>query len=288
MIGTNPYEEWQSIYDHLSKLAHVWDADIGSWDNKMLAQLQDCVATVLQEKSTTKHPEVLKTVLELAVRAYIAILNKTHLSSHSVSSGIWITGFFNSLINRASTACAYYREATRLGKKPNITEFMQITDFVYGDDKLNGVPSHLSWFNAIVMRDWFESTGMTYTDGAKRPVDKPFSSLSEVSFLKRTFRYHPLINRVMCPLSLDTMYNSVQWLDSRKDPDVVLASKIEAFQREAFLHETGPELVAVLRQCCSDRAIPYRPLPISYLINLFVNDPAEAFRLYQESSGKTW
>ena len=56
--------------------------------------------------------------------------------------------------------------------------------------KLNAVMKHCDVLNAVTLRDYFESLGLGFTDASKKPIVEEFQDISEVSFLKRSFRYH--------------------------------------------------------------------------------------------------
>ena len=91
--------------------------------------------------------------------------------------------------------------------------FSDVTDFVYGDDKLNAVMKHCDVLNAVTLRDYFESLGLGFTDASKKPIVEEFQDISEVSFLKRSFRYHDLLGKIVCPLELDVLQSGLSWVD---------------------------------------------------------------------------
>jgi hypothetical protein len=235
-----------------------------------------------------KKVAVVSTLLETVVRSWVLVRNKLRLTTHSMPSGSWITALFNSLYNRSYTACLYYRETKKIGFTPVVSEYLTIRDYVCGDDKMCGVNSSLKdRINAITMRDFFNSIGMEFTDGRKGVIDSPSLRIDEITFLKRSFRYHTKIKRVMCPLAIETLHNSILWLDNKKDAPVVMDGKLAAFQREMYLHESDYEREVIsLESFCRDVNYPFTKLPEEYLLNLFTMDRDEAYILYKRDYGK--
>lgn len=278
MIGVNPYREWDDIYQRLSMCAGVWAGDVGTWDGAMLPQVQDAIIKILLNKYKGSHRAELSTLLYAIPYCVVSMQDDTYLTNHSMPSGNFLTAIFNSLVNRFYTAMWYHRN---VAKASPFSFHNDIVDFVYGDDKLNGcVKKELSdKLNAVTMREFFESIGMTFTTASKQKVVKPFESLSEVSFLKRHFRYHPMLKRVMCPLEMETILSSPSWIDSRKDERVVMQDKLGAFQRELFLHQRVEELIAMEFKCL-ELGIPFNKLSNKYLVELFTSGLSEFDNFY--------
>lgn len=282
-IGMNPYTDWDQLYNILKPLL-VFDGDVGEWDGKQPSELQDLVAEVLKNKYVGEDVELMSFFSEYLVRVSVAIMNKTVQTTHSVSSGYWLTALGNSILNRAHTSICYYRESIKLNRKPTVIEFLKIRDFVLGDDKMVGVPKELSFVNAITMRNYFESIGMTFTDGLKKRISTEFMDISQVSFLKRKFVYHTVLKKVMCPLDLTSIYSSLGYYDKTKDYEVVMKGKVESAQRELWLHEINCDKLLLK---ASDAGILYSKLNESYLKHLFLEEGDLAWKLYLYESGKT-
>lgn len=281
-IGMNPYSDWNELYNILRPL-NVFDGDVGQWDGKQPPELQDLVALVLNEKYIGPDVELMKFFSEYLVRVNVAIMNRTVQTTHSVSSGYWMTALGNSILNRAHTSICYYRECVKLKRVPSVSEFLKIRDFVLGDDKLVGVPKDLAFVNAKSMCEYFESIGMTFTDGLKNRVNQEFMDLSQVSFLKRKFRYHTELKRVICPLELSSIFSSLCFFDKTKDFEVVMKGKIESAQRELWLHELDYNWLLIEAK---KQGLFFVTLNSVYLKNLFLDEVELAWKLYLFDSGK--
>lgn len=291
MIGANPYADWDRLYEELTLNAALYfDGDLGNYDGGQAAQMQDKVHEKVKNRYKGKNPQVLEFVLENVVRAFVLTLNNIRVGTHSIPSGSWITALFNSFNNRGYTACVYYINSLLQNKKPTVSEYLTIKDFVCGDDKLCSVPRSLQdRVNAITMREFFEDIGMTFTNGDKTPIVEKGRPLDTLTFLKRSFLYHKQLNKIVGPLSTETLSNSIQWVDSKKDANIVMKGKLEAYQREMYLHE---ELykndIDNLENHCNNNNINFTRLPLEYLKNLFTYDLDEAFYLYKRDFDKNY
>lgn len=291
MIGANPYADWERLYEDLVKDSTcLWDGDVGEFDGRQSAQIQDMVAKEVENMYIGKDKEILNFLLELTVRVIVITLNKLRVTTHSISSGSWITGLFNSFNNRSYTACCYFRESKKKGVKPMVSEFLTIRDFVCGDDKLCAVGFSLEdRVNAITMKNFFNSIGMTFTQGDKSEIITKGMEVENLSFLKRKFEYHHKLKKIVGPLSVETLENSIQWLDGRKDSTIVLEGKLAAFQREMYLHQhTYKNQIEKLQSFCQLNKVNFKLLPEFYLYSLFKNDPEEAFVLYKRDFNKNY
>jgi len=183
-----------------------------------------------------------------------------------------LTAMYNSLVNRFYTAMWYYREMKKHNRTPTVVNFEKnIIDYVYGDDKLNAIRDpELTFLNAITMRDFFQSIGMDFTDSKKGVIVEPYQSVQDITFLKRSFVYHKKIKQIVGPLDLNTIYSSISWIDGRKDPEIVMRDKINAFQREMFLHEElFSEKIELLVKRCEEVGVKFIILSESYLLSLY-------------------
>jgi len=285
MIGINPFKDWQRLYN-MMKVGRCWAGDIGKYDKRMKVQVQDIVAKVILKYYKGRDKQLAENILNNISYNIVVVNDDTWVLNHSLPSGCWLTALFNSLVNRAYTAMWYYRYMVKNKQKVTATSFHRdITDPVYGDDRLNVCLNKKfeSFLNAETMRDFFESLGMTMTDSFKNPIVKPFQDLSEITFLKRSFRYHPVLNTITCPLDVRTVYSSLSWVDKSKEElyDVIL-DKINAFQREIFLHyDLYHRSIQILEKACLEQSIPFKLLSEQYLKQIY--DSGEYDLLYHAS-----
>jgi len=273
MIGINPFTEWPRLYNVLST-GKAWAGDIGKYDKNMRVQVQIMVARVILSFYKGAHQTEAHNILTNIAYSVVVVNDDTWILTHSLPSGCWLTAIFNSLVNRVYTAMWYYTEMKSNGFNPRPHDFHRdIADPVYGDDRGNTCknPKHEPYLNAITMERFFNSLGMTMTDSLKKTIVAPFQPIEDITFLKRYFRYHPLLGQITCPLDLRTVYSTLSWIDSSKENlDLVLQDKINAFQREIFLHyDLWDSHIFKLEKYCIRSNISFSRLSEKYLISLY-------------------
>lgn len=272
MVGVNPVKEWPKMYRNLQR-GKVFAGDVAKWDKGMVPEFQRALFDVVMSKYTGSQPKVAAIVLECLIHSLVVMLDDLYLTTHSLSSGHFLTAIFNSLINRMYTAGWYYRQIKSKDIEPQVCNFFSdVIDYVYGDDKLNSIIRHTDKLNAITMRSYFDSLGLGFTDASKKPIENEFQDISEVSFLKRSFRFHNLLGKVVCPLELEVLQSGLSWVDYTKDIELVMNSKIDNYQREIFLHPDRSELLLDFENRLLNCNRKLVKLPLSYLLELYSDE----------------
>ena len=253
MVGMNPLKEWPKMYEKLQSCAGVFACDVEKYDGRMLSQVQRACAKIVASKcqrpsdspyTLAEHNTIVEFLIETLVHSLVAVMDDFYLTTHSMPSGSFLTAIFNSIVNKFYTAMWYNRYCKLNGVKPTVKDFWNsVIDYVYGDDKLNGIKKYPHFLNAETMRDFFVSIGMNLTASDKSIIDKPFEDINDVTFLKRSFRYHNKLERIVCPLDLRTLYSGLSFVDHSKDIDIVMDGKVGCFQREIYLHTDRDALI---------------------------------------------
>jgi hypothetical protein len=276
MVGINPFIEWQQMYDTLKATKGVFAGDIAKWDGSMNNMVQDAIKEVILEFVPLNYQQVSDVLLENAIRSIVAVQDDTYITTHSMPSGHYLTAILNSLVNRFYTAMWYTRETGCV----STTKFLrEVVDFVYGDDKVVGINANENILNAISMTNFFESMGMGFTDSLKNPILEPFQDLQDITFLKRYFRYHDELGKIVCPLELRTLQSGISFFDYKKEMDTVMLAKIDTYQREIYL---WPDRVALLEDFLMrlrSRGVEIRVLTEAYLKNLYTDPDIDVLKL---------
>jgi len=271
MVGCNPIIEWPKIFSDL-QTGKIFAGDIKNWDGGMNPMIQEMIASTLLEKSSGSNPNLIQALAGTLTNSMVIVNKDLYITTHSMPSGSYLTAIVNSIVNKLYTAIWYYRNVS---KPTTLGYWTDVSDYVYGDDKLNVVRNHFSSLNANTMEEFFTDAGLGFTDANKHAICSPFQSISEVSFLKRTFSFHPGINRIVCPLELRVIYNTLSYYDSSKDHSVVIKDKILAVQREMFLHSDYKALLADFYYRLKKYKVPWEKIPHQTMINYFLDDNCE-------------
>jgi len=281
-VGINPFREWDKIYDSIGVARDKsWANDIKFWDGSMLAQVQTRVNEIVMGKYIGPNRLVAEFLLNCLVYTVVGVNDDVYMTNHSMPSGSFLTAIYNSLVNKFYKGMWYFR----FSKKKTVSGFFSdIIDLVYGDDTLNACLVNDENLNALTMLEFFNSIGLSCTTSTKGVVSEAYESFKDITFLKRSFRFHPRLNKIVCPLDLDTIYSSLSWYDSTKVMDDVLRDKMHSFQREMYLHyDIWKESVNKLEEECEKREVQFVRLTESYIQSLYINEPDE----WKESSYST-
>jgi hypothetical protein len=118
---------------------------------------------------------------------------------------------------------------------------------VYGDDGLITLLArymeHTTWFcpKTLAMA-YFKFLGVVFTDEIKGVDFGPLRPLSECTFLKRGFSKTCLLEdkgRVMAPLLLDTILNSIRWMKDKDGSLEAWSNNVNHMLEELSAHDTS-------------------------------------------------
>jgi hypothetical protein len=234
-LGFNPFIDFDLLYKKLSdpNITVTGDLDAAKWDGSLVGLMMEDIMEVMFEKYKGIFQDTKEFLITSIVRSFVLVNDELYTTTHGLPSGVWITFLLNSLFNRALDALVVFRNVP----KPTVSDFSRIVSYVTGDDKIFGVPKeYAAYVNLISYRDVSLSLGMEATNGDKSHIDKPTQSLDKMTYLKRHMRYHPVLNRYVGPLSVNTILNMPQWVDTTKDTHEAMSGKLRSSQIEAYLH----------------------------------------------------
>lgn len=277
MIGCNPITAWPKIYDDLLT-GKVFAGDISNWDGNMAPQVQQLVTKVLTDLCEEDSDKPLvEFVLQMMHTSLVVVQDDLYMTTHSMPSGSFLTATLNSVINKLYTAIWFYRNSP---EKTLAAYWNIVSDYVYGDDKVNVVRKYHTTLNAVTMKEFFESVGMGFTDAKKQPIVAPFQEIDEISFLKRSFVLHNKLSQIVPALEIRTLKNTLSWVDKDKDAFEIMHDKINNFQREVYLHPNRVELKADFFHKLKSINYNYRELSDSYLFSLYRLSPSDYLSKY--------
>jgi hypothetical protein len=242
MIGINATsKEWSTLWRQLCMRTHHFDGDYEMWDGAMRREFQEVLNELLAGFS--EDPVVgLGLLMHLCETTRVG-MDMTYITTHSVPSGHGLTALYNSLINKMYVAYAWY---ILIGCHLELSEVALLDRFrqdiyapVYGDDIVCAVSDRASIrFNAITYAMVMRDLGLGFTSASKKSHDKPFSALRDITFLKRSFFAHRLINDITGPLALDVLRGSAGFVHDVTRDSEITTQKMSSLQRELFLHSS--------------------------------------------------
>lgn len=155
-------------------------------------------------------------------------------------SGHPLTVIINSLANSIYMRYAYYamHDVSELDVIPEFAEMVSL--ITYGDDNAYNVHPDEKLFNMQSVCAELEKIGVVYTGADKEKPKTPFKKLCEISFLKRTFHVHPVLQEPVGALEKSSIYKSLylmRYEKSRKESDAeICAMNLANALRELYYH----------------------------------------------------
>lgn len=230
-VGVNPFSsEWEAIRKCLrgAKLdKNLIAGDFKAYDACLVRQIQICFLDFVN-KWYDDGNDLIRAVL------FEDVCNSKHIFNDLVyewpggnPSGCFLTTilntFCNNVIMRYAGILAHdevqygpgLHVVSSLHQVSSILQVMERTVFflAYGDDNLISVGEPLrTWFNQTTLTRAFAKIGFTYTSENKSEEGvESLRSIDEVSFLKRSWKYDPIVNTYVAALDLDTILEMIQW-----------------------------------------------------------------------------
>ena len=241
----------------------------------MLVQFQQELNEVIMSKQNGLNNDdktIAEVMLGLVSYAPTISSNRVYIATHSLPSGCGLTAWYNSMINKMYSAYIYYILMTREERKPEISHYIRnIYQAVYGDDMLASVSDEMKdIFNGPAYAQVCNEMGLKFTPADKGDWTYTTRSLSECSFLKRDFKFHYKLNKLVAPLENKTMKSTLNYVsDSFRNHELTL-TKMYNHQREAFLHyDDYEELLNNLIIAADKHDLIFIPLEDEYLIQLY-------------------
>lgn len=207
---------------------------------------------------------VRETLMEDVVNSLHLCRGSIYAWLKSMPSGVFLTTILNCLRNQNNMRRCFII----LAPKPyTIADFDKYVCYkAYGDDGVGSVSDVIAgWFNQETITRAMATIGYTYTDEDKTGVVHTYRPLSEVSFLKRKFRYSEEAHRYVAPLSFDSIREMTYWSKLGAFTEDITRTNVDNALRELSLHgeedfhHWGPMVVAASRE-----HLGYQPPIVDY------------------------
>nr|ULG00003.1 MAG: hypothetical protein 1 [Marnaviridae sp.] len=201
--------EWEQYYDYLTQFGRerLVAGDYGKFDKRMEATLILMAFWLIIEiaKAAGWSDEECLPMWCIAEDTAYAFCNfggdlvqffGSNPSGHPLT--VIINCFVNSLYMRYCFIELDPSSDSDYDKARRFKKFVAL--LTYGDDNTMGVSKEAEWFNHTAIQRVLESIGVEYTMADKESESRPFIDITEVSYLKRRWRWDEDIGAVVCPL----------------------------------------------------------------------------------------
>lgn len=231
-------KEWNALAERLLSKPLHFDADFSSFDTSHDSVMFRAFALVLYMLAKTYGYE--PAAAELVYIYCIAF--KWQLAKYltdifgkfkGMPSGVIITLIMNSIVNSLLMRICYRR---LVGELRRFREDVKLA--TVGDDNVQGVDGDIrEKYNMITVSEQLFKLGYIATPARKNNTIQPFIPFSELTFLKRSFRFDEVLGYV-APLEKDSIYKALSF--EKKEAGITPTERLrlvaESSQREFFLH----------------------------------------------------
>jgi hypothetical protein len=235
--------EWTQFYDYLT--AHGKDqiiaGDYSKFDKHMIPALVIAAYKVIanvyraagfsEEELRDLACIALDTAFPLTnVNGDIIEFNGTNPSGHPCT--VIVNSIVNSLYMRYAF-CELNPEERTCWKFKEVVNLL-----TYGDDNGAGVSKRTPWFNHTAVQKTLATIGVGYTMADKDAVSRPYITIEECSFLKRSWRFEEELGMYTCPLEEASIKKSLTvWVPSKTvDQHKQMVDVISSANSEYFFY----------------------------------------------------
>jgi hypothetical protein len=234
--GVNNYgPDWNMLYIYLNKFTAGGAGDYSAFDASELPQVLWAVYRVISAFYGTSCPEdnLIRKML------WLEVVNSRHVLfdiiyewDGSLPSGHPATTLINNLYNHINFRCVWI-----LLKNP-INRFNDCTRVSFqGDDHVYTVASEfIGQFTEEQIASVMPLIGMTYTSEMKGKHKEGSRLMTEVEFLKRSFRYDPILDTFVGPLRLESITEMVLWTKRGHDRSTITVNNVSKAIQELSIH----------------------------------------------------
>lgn len=239
-VCVNPYSsEWQMIVNSLHRIGKsIGAGDYSNFDGCQLPQIQRTLVQTINEwyGDSDENQRIRRILFEV-------IINSRHIYGNSIyewfgssPSGQPLTtalnNHYNHMLFRLCWLDAHnYEPISLLSFKKNV---YLIT---LGDDNLYSISDeYKDKFNEMFLAQTMCKFGAKYTNETKTQSTVKYRDITEVTFLKRGFRFEPLMGRYVAPLCMDTILEMPYWTKNNTLKDTIVKDTSNSAILELSLH----------------------------------------------------
>jgi hypothetical protein len=236
-IGINPASrEWHTLAKSFKFHNRMVAGDFSNFDGSLVLAILWAINDILEGfyyDATPEEKQVRRVLFASIVNSLHIVNGKVYLWTHSQTSGNPLTTLINCLFVKMVMRMAWIKCGG------DVREFRRYVNLIsYGDDNALSVhPNAPEAFNQEGITQALAELGLTYTDESKSGKTYIFRNLSEITFLKRSFRYEPLFDACVAPLEPAVMDSMMDWTHGQHDPKSQVLANADTYIREMCMQE---------------------------------------------------
>ncbi len=191
------------------------EGDYGSFDTGMPYEIGEAACQVSYELLkwlgyNSAQLAIVKGILTDLMQPRVDFFGDLLLVPGLQPSGKYATAEDNSIRNLLILMYIWYKN----DETKHLQFFENVLPTVYGDDVFGGVVDDVrEVYNNRIIADGCKAMGLEFTDSSKQLTIRDFVDIDDLSFLKRTFRYHAELNREVAVLAPSSLMKTLQYID---------------------------------------------------------------------------
>jgi hypothetical protein len=241
-IAINPLSaDWHCLATRLGRFSRYADPNVGAgdfsgFDGSEQPQIHNIILDIINE--WYDDGEVNATI---RTTLWQEVVNSRHIFSNviyewpsSLPSGHPLTIIINCMYNHIAFRYCFFKTFPKENLVFNECVELQVT----GDDNIFSVHDRYSdQFNELALPTLMAECGLKYTTELKGKAVKPWRKLTEVNFLKRSFRFEKIFGCYVGPLDLSSILEIPCWT-KKANGEEIFYDNLNVFIRELSIHDT--------------------------------------------------
>jgi hypothetical protein len=241
-VGMNPYAEWNYLARKLqTKGRKLVAGDFTSFDSSEQPQVHWAILDNINDwyndgpiNALVRRVLWMEVVHSRHCGGVEGKVDTIYQWNKSLPSGHPATSIINSFYNLVMFHMVW---ADVMGDAYVASFWQHVYICVYGDDNILNISDEvIDRFNQITIGASMAKFGMTYTAENKESGVSAYRSLSEVGFLKRGFRFEPLLGEYVGPQELDSILYIPYWARNQAQLTDITEANMELTFAELALH----------------------------------------------------
>jgi hypothetical protein len=239
--GVNCYSnEWEMIAHKLKSVgADIGAGDYSTFDGSEKNQVHKMILNIIDRFYNASERDInIRHVL------WLELINSKHIAGNkiyawlcSLPSGHPLTTLINNHYNHIAFRLVWLHVHSN-----DPLSLVSFREHVYlitlGDDNVFSVSkTKIHIFNESILEECMPMFGLTYTNETKSGASHVSRDITEVTFLKRSFRYEPILDRYVAPLNLDVILEMPYWTVQGKLSHTIPCTTFETALVELSLHD---------------------------------------------------
>jgi hypothetical protein len=263
-------EEWDMLAREMQNLGPDCGAgDFKEYDSLQLYQIMLEILDSTIQPFYTDDLYILRKILIWVISHSLHVVDGVvYRWFMSLPSGCALTTIMNTLYQGILFRLCWLRASPNKSLDNYRANFK---NFKYGDDgSWNVSPWAKTFFNQVTLVELMKEFGMVYTNDTKTVATGEITRpLSQITFLKRAFRWEKSLGRYVAPLDLSVVEQMGYWTKRGLESDIIFRNNVETSLRELTYHgfDTFQEVSQKIVSKCREK-LDWIPANSNYFTNM--------------------